>query len=74
MYCVEEPDMAKINELILKLRRDEDGAALTEYLILLGLVAGGVAAAVTAFGGELGTQFTAWDTYIGTNATPPSGG
>lgn len=64
-----------MNEALIKiasyagaLRRDEDGAALTEYLILLGLLAGGAVAAVSAFGGGIDTAFDSWLTWLGSNA------
>jgi pilus assembly protein Flp/PilA len=44
--------------------KDEDGAALTEYLILLGLIVGGVVAAVTTFGTNLAAVWTAWATWV----------
>lgn len=40
--------------------RDESGLALTEYLILFGLIAGGVAATVLSLGGALGTNWLSW--------------
>lgn len=46
-----------VTRFLLALKRDERGAAMTEYLILLGLLAGGVAAAVTLFGTELSSAF-----------------
>lgn len=61
-----------IKSLMIKFRDDEDGAALTEYLILLGLVAGGVAAAVTTFGTSVSGAFTGWGTWVTGNAAAPS--
>ncbi len=40
--------------------REEDGVALTEYLILLGLLVGGAITAVTLAGTNLGTVWNAW--------------
>ena len=42
--------------------REEDGVALTEYLILLGLLVGGVVASVVLIGDELNTAWgsSAW--------------
>lgn len=47
-------------------RKEEDGLALTEYLILLGLLTTVVIAAVTLFGGNLGTAWNGWATWLGT--------
>jgi len=40
--------------------REEDGVALTEYLVLLGLLVGGVIAAVTLAGTNLGIAWNSW--------------
>jgi pilus assembly protein Flp/PilA len=48
-----------------KFRKEEDGLALTEYLVVLGLLIGGVIVAVEAFGGGLSTVWTNWTTWVG---------
>jgi len=45
-------------------RKEEDGLALTEYLVLLGLLVGGVILAVIAFGEGLEGAWTAWADWI----------
>lgn len=40
--------------------REEEGVALSEYLVLLGLLVGGVIAAVTTAGSNLATAWTNW--------------
>lgn len=45
-------------------RKEEDGLALTEYLILLGLLTGAVILAVIGFGTGLGGQWEGWTTWI----------
>lgn len=52
-------------DAVRRFRKDQDGLALTEYLILLGLLTAAVIAAVLAFGGTLGDQWTTWSTWIG---------
>lgn len=50
---------------------DEEGLALTEYLILLGLLTAAVIAAVLAFGGQLGVLWQTWaDWANGLNGAP----
>ena len=49
-------------------RKEEDGLALTEYLVLLGLLVGGVLFAVGVFATDLGEAWTSWATWIDTNA------
>ncbi len=51
--------------------REEDGVALTEYLILLALLVGGVIAAVTAAGSNLSAAWDAWGTWWTSSLAPP---
>ncbi|ACP22541.1 hypothetical protein NGR_b10880 (plasmid) [Sinorhizobium fredii NGR234] len=44
--------------------REEDGVALSEYLVLLGLLVGGVIAAVTTVSGNLAAAWTSWGTFF----------
>ncbi|UWP94190.1 hypothetical protein K3X41_07890 [Aliiroseovarius crassostreae] len=53
-----------IEKLVLRFRKDEDGIALTEYLILLGLLASAVIAAVLLFGDELGANWETWANWM----------
>ncbi|MCA1443410.1 hypothetical protein I6F07_24945 [Ensifer sp. IC4062] len=46
--------------------REEDGVALTEYLILLGLLTGGVIASVLAIGGDLSDAWGTWEDFFET--------
>lgn len=69
--------LANVNHYILDLFRrfkdQEDGLALTEYLILLGLLTAAVITAVLAFGGQLGVLWNGWANWINslTGAPPP---
>ncbi len=47
-------------DLTRRFRDEEEGLALTEYLILLGLLTAAVIAAVLAFGGRLGILWQTW--------------
>lgn len=51
-------------EKIRYLRDEEEGLALTEYLILLGLLTAAVITAVGTFGSELGAAWGTWATWI----------
>jgi pilus assembly protein Flp/PilA len=51
-------------DLVRRLRDEEDGLALTEYLILLGLLTAAVIGAVGFFGNSLGIQWQAWAVWI----------
>lgn len=44
--------------------REEEGVALTEYLILLGLLVGGVVASIVLIGGQLNTNWASWATWF----------
>ncbi len=56
--------------LINLLRQDEDGAAMVEYGLLVGLVALGVAAAAITLGGDISTLFTNIGAYLAALKTP----
>lgn len=56
--------LATIEYLKNRFVRDEDGLALTEYLVLLGLLIGGVIAAVLAFSGGLAGAWNSWGTFF----------
>lgn len=53
-----------IKYMAARLRKENDGVALSEYLILLGLLVGGVIAAVILFGTNLTTAWNAWAGWI----------
>ena len=50
--------MNGMKNLLVKLSRDEYGAALVEYGLLVALIAVGCVAALTLLGGNLKTMFT----------------
>lgn len=52
-------------------RKEEDGLALTEYLILLGLLTAAVVIAITTLGGNIATSFGEWATWIAGNTGAP---
>ena len=56
--------MSKAWNLIQNLRRDEDGAALIEYTVLLGILVVAVVATIVAVGGWVNGQWTALNTAI----------
>lgn len=56
--------LATIEYLKNRFVRDEDGLALTEYLVLLGLLIGGVIAAVLVFSGNLSTAWESWGDFF----------
>lgn len=49
-----------IKNTLDRFRKDDDGIALTEYLILLGLLTAGVIVAVGFFGDNLSTLWNDW--------------
>jgi pilus assembly protein Flp/PilA len=59
-----------MRKLINSFRRDDDGAAMVEYGLLVGLIALGVAAAATTLGGNISTLFTNIGTYLAGLAVP----
>ena len=63
--------MKKTKEMVAAFGREEDGIALTEYLILLGLLIGGVITAVTIAGNSLETVWTNWGNWWVANLNAP---
>ncbi|ESZ56385.1 hypothetical protein X728_27665, partial [Mesorhizobium sp. L103C120A0] len=51
---------------------EEDGIALSEYLVLLGLLVGGVIASVLAVGVNLSAAWTSWGTWFTTSLSAPA--
>ena len=51
-------------DMVRRFRSEEEGLALTEYLILLGLLTAAVVAAVLLFGQNLGSQWSNWSTWL----------
>lgn len=53
-----------MRNLLWKFQRDEDGAAMVEYAIILGIVTAGVITAIITIGSNVSTAFqsvvTAW--------------
>ncbi len=64
--------MKKMIEMLAAFGREEDGIALTEYLILLGMLVGGVILAVTTAGGNLATAWASWGTWWTTKVIAPA--
>ena len=56
--------MSKFVSLVKQIHRDEEGAALIEYSILLGVIAVVCVAAAVAVGGWVGTKWTALCTAL----------
>ncbi|MBR9650366.1 hypothetical protein IT775_04400 [Thalassobius aquimarinus] len=53
-----------IADLARRFQDEEEGLALTEYLVVLGLLIGGVIGAVLIFGQNLSAAWTAWGGWI----------
>jgi pilus assembly protein Flp/PilA len=68
--------MTRVTDMFRAFAREEDGVALSEYLILLGLLVGGVILAVTTAGENLSTAWEGWGTFFLSldDAAPAAGG
>jgi len=62
--------MSKIVHFSTAFAREEDGASIAEYLVLLGVVAGVLVTAIAGFSGALAGAFNTWASWISTHATP----
>ncbi len=58
-------------EAVRDFLREEDGAALAEYIVLLGLMIAGAIVSVVAFGSEISGIYRDWANWAG---QMPSGG
>jgi pilus assembly protein Flp/PilA len=68
--------MVKFVKLLNEVRKDEDGTALLEYSILLGIIAVGAIGYISGLGGWVQAQFSAVCSNLngaGPNATACSG-
>jgi Flp pilus assembly pilin Flp len=54
-----ELKMSKFVKLLDRLRKDEEGASMAEYVVLLGVITAGVIAVITAFAGQITAKFNA---------------
>lgn len=50
--------MTRLLNVARQFRNDEDGAAMVEYSILIGIIAAASIVAIIAIGGWVGSQFT----------------
>ncbi len=62
--------MKALLSVVRAFAQEEDGVALTEYLILLGLLVGGVVAAVITAGGSLNAAWVSWGTFWDQTVAP----
>ena len=58
-------------KIIHAFHQEVDGVALTEYLILLGLLVGGVIIAVELAGNNLALAWGTWGTWWSVNVSAP---
>jgi len=64
--------MTKFANMVRAFAREEDGIALSEYLVLLGLLVGGVIVAVSTVGTNLSTAWTSWGTWFTGELSAPA--
>ncbi len=64
--------MKMLSKFAVAFVKDEEGAALTEYLVLIGLITAAAVAATILFGNTLANTFNDWSTWIGTNLNAPT--
>lgn len=57
--------VSRLLKLLDEVRKDQEGAAMTEYVVLLGLIVGVLVVVITNFAGVLHTKFTAVCSALG---------
>ena len=55
-----------LRDLLERFAKQEDGLALSEYLVLLGLIMGGVISAVFVLGSNVSTLWAGWAHWVTT--------
>ena len=65
-YVAAQARLADIKTRLSNLKKDESGAALVEYALLVGLMAAAGVAAINALTPHLNSAFTAIGTHLGT--------
>jgi pilus assembly protein Flp/PilA len=60
-------DMKKLMTIARQFRDDEEGAAMIEYTVLIGLITAGVILMIVAVGGWVTTEWTALNTTLQAN-------
>jgi pilus assembly protein Flp/PilA len=56
--------MSQVSKLVRRLGKDEDGAALIEYTVLLGILVVAVIATIIAVGGWVNNKWTALNAQL----------
>jgi pilus assembly protein Flp/PilA len=64
---MEETVMGKVLQLVRKIAHDEEGAALVEYTVLLGVMLVAVVATIGLVGGWVNSKWTALWTVLSAN-------
>ena len=64
--------MTKFADMVRAFAREEDGIALTEYLVLLGFFTAAVLVAVGTVGDNLATAWGTWGTWFTTEVSAPA--
>jgi Flp pilus assembly pilin Flp len=62
--------MSVIVRIVKAFAREEDGASILEYLVLLAVVLALVTGGIAAFSGALNTAFLNWASWVSSNASP----
>jgi pilus assembly protein Flp/PilA len=61
-----EGSMKKVSTLLKRITADQDGSALVEYTVLVGIVTATIMAAVTSIGGWVALRWTNLNTTLNT--------
>jgi Flp pilus assembly pilin Flp len=64
-YVFAQTAIGSVKDRVAALRRDESGAALIEYSLLIGLIVVGAVVAMTAVGTKIGADWNDLKTKIG---------
>ncbi|TPN48436.1 Flp family type IVb pilin [Mesorhizobium sp. B1-1-9] len=65
--------MKRLIDVVRQFHDDENGAAMVEYSILIGIIAAASIVAIIAIGGWVGSQFTGLCTNLNTKGVSTTG-
>ena len=63
--------LTRVGATVTSFAKEEDGASLAEYLVLMGVIVALLVTAVAFFGGAMATAFSSWGSWIADDSGAP---
>ena len=65
--------LTRVGATVTSFAKEEDGASLAEYLVLMGVIVAALIGAISFYGTEIATAFSSWGSWIADNSGEPVG-